>query len=98
MLREKDVLQEADLELGDTPGWFELQAVWQGDNLQLRLGTQSWQLRVPGGMPLKVQARGLDILGGRNRARLATIAFGPVAGGVLDEVVMSLPPSKGGGS
>jgi hypothetical protein len=88
VLVDNDALQECELQWAEEPEWTDVEAAWRDKQLTLRIGQQSWAIPLPDGMPLKPQARGLGIVGGRQRAKMATIAFGPVTGAVIDNLVM----------
>jgi hypothetical protein len=72
--------------------WHELCVSWKDERLQIRVDHRlRATVRIPRGMPIKQQTRGLGIYGGRQRAKLALIRFGPLRGAVLDDVVMGIP-------
>ena len=86
---DKAPVLETELESTEGSAWHPVTVTWQKDNLQIRIGRQSLpQARIPGEMPIKQQARGLDIHGGRKRAKMALVTFGPLAGAIIDDVVM----------
>lgn len=86
---DKKAVSEVELELPEGPAWHLLSLTWQKNDLQIRIGSQLvLKVRISGEIPIKQQARGLEIRGGRKRAKMALVAFGPLAGAVIDDLVM----------
>jgi hypothetical protein len=86
---DKKPVSEAELELPEGPAWHPVSVTWQKNDLQIRIGSQTIpRVRIAGEMPIKGQARGLDIRGGRKRAKMALVTFGPLSGAVIDDLIM----------
>lgn len=86
---DKTVLSETELELPEGPTWHPVSVTWQKNDLQIRIGSQAiLKVHISGEMPIKQQARGLEIRGGRKRAKMALVTVGPLTDAVIDDLVM----------
>lgn len=86
---DKEVLQQWDDELPSGRAWRDIAVMWQGNRLEVKIGDQRFPvIVVESGMPIKPQSRGLEIYGGRNRAKLSTISLGPMPEAIIDDVRM----------
>jgi len=86
---DKKPVSEAEFDLPEGPAWHLVSVTWQKNDLQIRIGNQTLPVvRLAGDMPIKQQARGLEIRGGRKRAKMALVTFGPLTDAVIDDLEM----------